>query len=148
MELANKNLPYKQPNPTLWWRTRWLPRQRRDNLTWAFSHFPRSGGCWQSQRTCRWTWRTRRLLPCCLHVGKMWSSKNIAVSAGLTLTLADRWRCVRTKSVGDARLYAVRKNVRDPVFMLGFCQNYNPNVPQCVNRHLEVKNGIIQVYNN
>lgn len=51
---------------------------------------------------------------------------------------ADRWRLIFTQSVGDARLNAVRKNVRDSVFMLGFGQNYNPNVPQSVNRHLEV----------
>lgn len=74
----------------MWWRTRWLPWWPGDNLTWAFSHFRRSGDCWQSQKTCRWTWRTLPPLPCCLHVtekrGKV-KSKNTAVSPGSTLTL-------------------------------------------------------------
>lgn len=35
-------------------------------LTWASSHFQRSGDCWQIQKMCGWTWRTRPLLPCFL----------------------------------------------------------------------------------
>lgn len=37
--------------------------------------------------TCRWTWRTHRLLPCCLHMAKMYCRKNTVVSPGITLTL-------------------------------------------------------------
>lgn len=50
-----------------------------------------------------------------------------------------RRSCRRTQSVGDPRLHAVRKNVRDPVFVLRLGQDHNPDVPQSVRRHLEAK---------
>lgn len=71
-------------------------------------------------------------------VGRPWSDANAT----------HRWHCVCTQSVGDARLHAVRENVRDPVLVLGLCQNHNANVPQSVDRHLEVNEVGLFRYSN
>ena len=46
---------------------------------------------------------------------------------------------VLTQSVGDPRLHAVWKDVWDPVFVLRLDEDDDPNAPQSVNRHLNVR---------